>query len=463
LRLQQPRLFSARDISGEVCDLKRTIMPYYQRRIYRKEELERIGGTTPCVTWTPLGVTWYTSASTEGGEILHSEKNPDWRRDIAQGRSATTTFLANEIEIDFTHGYVEARRLCTFGSPATQRWASEKISGYVNDGFSDVTLPSVAPEIIDLDADARARQDFIRRARNAQGAFRGSTFLAELADTLRTIRRPAAGLRSSVDEYSSVARRRIHKAIGRDPRGVRAQDLSKRQSRAANRALSDSWLEAQFGWLPLISDIGEAVEGYNRFSKRQLLERIGSDATNVSDPVHTFHGSTSRCMNFRTEVLTSSEYLVRYYGAVKCNMRSFPESWCEEAGFRVRDFVPALWEWIPYSFLVDYFTNIGEMIEAASFPRSDLAWAARTFVNVNIRDGSRMTGTKISSNPYPSNGYTEVLSFYPSAIKIRRKFVSRTNYTGSFVPSLQLEIPGFRNYKRWLNIAALANLRGMKR
>jgi len=406
-----------------------------------------------------------TSAMDQGGTILTEQDLPNWRHRIIKGLSATTPFVANDVEIEASAGFCEAWRLCN--APAglpIEGWLIEKMSGYLNDGFADVSLPPVPSTLTSAIADARARAQFVKRARSAQGSFRGATFLAELADTLRTIRNPARALRSSVDEYSSVARRRIKKAIGRDPRGVRVRDLSKKQSRAAQRALSDSWLEAQFGWLPLTGDISNGLEAYNKFADRIPLDRI--DAFDSYDSDHTITFPTSVvASNFtiRTEVHTFERHEVHYYGAVKVRMNSFSSDLIEEAGFRVRDFVPALWEFIPYSFLVDYFTNIGDIVEAASFPRSDMAWIARTSRNFFIRDGTRMTVSPKTPTAYPNTNHCKVVAFFPSAITIRRKWVSRAEFQGGLVPSLQLEIPGWRNFKKYLNIGALVHLRGMRR
>lgn len=436
------------------------------RRIWRKTSLTREGGSVSgCFTWTPLGDTWTSSTSLQGGEVTLSQVLPNWRYRISRGMSATTSFIANDIAIDFVPGFCDSRRLCNVlvNGKWVQRWGRETLSGYLNDGFSDVQLPSAASTSIDPIVDAQARADFIKRARRSQGALRGATVLAELADTLRTIRNPARALRSSVDEYSAVARRRIRKAIGRDPRGVRARDLSKRQSRAAQRALSDSWLEAQFGWLPLIGDIEDGYKAARRLNNRVETDRVSAESNYRDNPVITGHSSQSRNLSFTTHVYTWQEKQVRYYGAVKVNVSTPASSAIEEAGLRVRDFVPALWEWIPYSFLVDYFTNIGDIVEAASFPRSDLAWAARTFRNTVVRDGSRMTYQKLSSLPPGATNHIEVFAVHPSTIVIRRKYVSRDPFSGSFVPSLRFEIPGVRDWKKFLNIGALAHLRGMRR
>lgn len=442
-------------------------MALVKRRIWQKKTRTVEGGSvTSCFTWTPLGDQWASSVADQGGEVTHQQDMPNWRYKISRGQSATTSFNANEIEIDFTPGFCDTRRLCRVlvGGQWQSRWGRLALSGYTNDGFADVSVPSAPPTTMDPNVDAQARLQFIKRARAAQGALRGATVLAELAETLRMIRSPARGLRSSIDEYSSVARRRIRKAIGRDPRGVRARDLTERQSRAAQRALSDSWLEAQFGWLPLVGDIEDAYKAARRLNGRVETDRVSSESNNDTVPVITTASSTApQNLNIFTHVYTWSRYTVRYYGAVKVQVSTPASSVIEEAGFRVRDFVPALWEWIPYSFLVDYFTNIGDIVDAASFPRSDLAWAARTFRNTSVRDGSRTTWTKTSSNPPNTTGHIEVFAVFPSSLVIRRKYVSRAEFVGSFVPSLQFEIPGVGDFKKYLNIAALARLRGMRR
>lgn len=398
---------------------------------------------------------------TVGGSITTNEKVRDWRGKIARGQNATGSYAGNEIALDYVPSYSNARKWCNHS--LVLAWSYEECDGAVNALTGNLACPDAPVGTIDSTADAQALSGFARRMRTAQGSFRGSTVLAELGDTLRGIRNPAAGIRRLLDGYHRRSRRNIRKAIGRDPIGRSVRDLSKGHAAAAKRALSESWLEYQFGVLPLMADAADAYKAYSRISRRVPIVPVWNMATRSSDTVRTTKQASTLMLDIRHEIFTRTDYNVRYYGAVKLNMESVTSGTIEEAGFRTRDFLPALWEWIPYSFLVDYFTNIGDIIEAASIPRSDIAWMARTWRNTAIRDFTRSTVKPLTSSSYPTTGAIEILSYYPQQGTWRRKVFSRSVYLGSLVPNFRLEIPGFRNFRKYLNIAALASLRGMRR
>lgn len=424
-------------------------------------------GTTTC-----FGAGSNASASvalTDGGTIYADNDVPNWKRKIAQGIQATGTYSGDEIELDdnYSRVFIYARRFCAL----TNSWAEETLTGHLTQllgGTGVLSVPEAPPTSIGPTTNAQALTSFIKNARDAQGSFRGSTFIAELRDTLRGIRNPARGIRSLIDSHHTRSRRNIRKSIGRDPIGTRARDLTDRQRRNASRALSDSWLEFQFGAIPLGNDIADYANALNRMAAKRpprVPIRATAERRSTQTKVVTNDTSVSSLLvKVRWVVYTQEVYQVNYYGAVKLDVDSPTLSMAQEFGYSVRDFAPALWEWIPYSFLVDYFTNIGDIIEAASVPASSIAWVGRSWRNTAVRDFTRATVFPIDTIHGPGQtGYTEILDSTPYAGTWRRKYFSRAAYLGSLVPAFRLEIPGFRNYKKYLNIAALANLRGMKR
>lgn len=396
-----------------------------------------------------------------GGEYISNAKVRGWRQKIARGQQATGTFSGSIIDYDVSPGYAYTRKWCNHVS--SKRWATEEIIGYHIRPLGVLAVPNAPTTSIDSLTNALALARFASKAREAQGSFRGSTAVAELADTLRGIRNPARGIRDLIDSYHARARRNAKKALGRDPLSSRVRDLSKSQARDVGKALSETWLEYAFGIMPLIGDVKDASRSLDRYAKREPRVPIKAFEERLDGPVISFTTSTqSQNFNVRGEIHNTTRYQVHYYGAVKLATTK-PKSLAQESGFAVRDFVPALWEWIPYSFLVDYFTNIGDILEAASVSRSDVAWAGRTWRNIAERTCVRSTVTPKTNAVWPDSGAIDFKKWTPSSITWRRKYFSRAAYNGSLVPRLVVEIPGFRNSKKWLNIAALAYLRGMAR
>lgn len=420
-------------------------------------------GTGACFTGSDVST---TVSLTDGGDHPSDYDVREWKKKIALGRQATGTYSGNLITLSDNYpGYFYSERYCK----SADKWSTESLIGHMTQalgGVGDLACPDAPPTNIGSTTNAQALQKFVRAARNAQGSFRGSTFVAELADTLRGIRNPARGIRDLLDSYKTRTRRNVRKSINRDPYSTRARDLTDRQRNRASRALADSWLELQFGVLPLGSDIRDAARSLNRLSQREPRKPIRASMENTTVPtivITSTGGVSSVHLQVQWEVHSYSTYQVNYYGAVKLKTETVPSGACEEFGFRVRDFAPALWEWAPWSFLVDYFTNIGDIVEAASFPAPDIAWIGRSWRNTNIRDFTRVRVKPISNAAPGNTGYTRILEFNPYVGTWYRKYFSRAAYEGSIVPRFQIEIPGSKNFRKYLNIAALLHLRGMRR
>jgi hypothetical protein len=118
-------------------------------------------------------------------------------------------------------------------------------------------------------------------------------------------------------------------------------------------------------------------------------------------------------------------------------------------GLDLSSFVPTVWELIPYSFLVDYFANIDDIISAATLNRSTIRWLAKTEVQILQAEFSSFNLAAFPSNLGSSSGYV----IMPGHAISKRVIVNRAAYTGSLVPTLEFTIPGFGT--KWINMAAL--------
>lgn len=111
-------------------------------------------------------------------------------------------------------------------------------------------------------------------------------------------------------------------------------------------------------------------------------------------------------------------------------------------GFTPEEFVPTIWNLLPWSFLVDYFTNIGDVLEATFFDRSGVTWTSMTSV----------TETVYSSHvrPLPLNGWSGSIS--GGSCKVTKKVMSRSEIA-PLIPTLEVSLPG--SPQKWINMAAL--------
>jgi len=420
-----------------------------------------------CFTWPSDETTVSQQLTSDVNDSVVSEnKMPNWRDRITRGLNATTAFLGERRRFTYHDGYMYSKRWC---GGSVQRFGHiEETGNFANS--SVLASPSSAPsQSVNNEVHGRAMMRFIREARAAQGAFRGATWFAELADTIRTIRNPARSFRRGIDDYISTARRNARRAARNVRPPVNRAEAERllrsnpRAARAMGRAVTDTWLEYQFGWQPLVSDIGNGVLAGLRLSRRLAPRKRVNALERMEAPDSTsFVVRTVAGHEVTWEVIDSFVYSVLFYGAVKIEVDSPTLGGTQEFGVRLRDWAPALWEVIPYSFLIDYFTNIGDIVEVLSFPKSDIQWVSRTIRNSTIRDGTR-TRYRNTGPVYPANNAYVLVENTPCTYHWERTWIDRHQYSvDGLTPRLILEIPGSQQFKKYLNMGALAAGRSLR-
>jgi hypothetical protein len=122
------------------------------------------------------------------------------------------------------------------------------------------------------------------------------------------------------------------------------------------RAWSNNWLEYHFGWEPLIKDVYDAIEVVNEPLK-QFMRVRGS--------ARVIHQGT---LNFNFGSVTRKGWWVGHYvGHQGCSVRTIQNSTIHSLEqWGVLNPLSLAWETVPFSFVVDWFVNVGDVLRSVS-------------------------------------------------------------------------------------------------
>jgi hypothetical protein len=358
----------------------------------------------------------------------------NWKELIRRKISATTLLEAGDLTVSNDSDISgECLRYVNFpSSPLKQRLK------FVGDASSLCDLPGSPVDGPLASADNAAKTVFVKRANKFIQAVDGLTFLGELRQTVDLFKHPVKRLRGRVDDLFREA-----KKLRKD----------KKAGRRLRNSMSDLWLEWRFGVQPLVSDIYGAADALSRIHTFHPPSRVVTSESNREEVAEVVNSTSQHLwVRMNTVVQKVNKVQVRYKGVVST---SFPGYRIQTGQFGIswNNVLPAAWELIPYSFLIDYFTNAGEIVGGLSFARSAVTWLER---GVCITRENRLISAQFqelggdASAPILSNSLTVGGGcIYSRSSKLRE------NYDGSLCPSLEFEIPGFKDSK-WINVAALA-------
>lgn len=363
---------------------------------------------------------------------------PHYRQKIKMAEQATTSFQAEQTTVSSRDGRA-LYEFMTGNNPATGYRFRERTGSL----FNGIGIPSVPHSSELATAENIAREKFYARYRSTQTAFQGGTALGELRETLSMLRSPAKSLRKRVgDLYDRI---------------LRNKGKAGRTTNSRNRYLSETWLEHSFGWTPLINDIKDAhslLEKRKDYLDRNIVVIHGRHST-TSETVSSGPSFGAGFLQYVSSKKLTNTSEVWYRGAIKCSTNQPYTSEARLWGFSPDNIIPTVWELIPYSFLIDYFTNIGKVIDAWSVRKCHLSWGARTERQVGIlqlvdaRSTNNLAVFKILQQ-----------AFSPGDWRSEAKRVKRLPINSVPIPDFRFKLPGYST--QWLNIAALVRVRASK-
>lgn len=388
----------------------------------------------------PYGyTTLYTVKNNTATETFTGVSNPFWKSQIRNHMSATTP--ASGVRYIYEPSFLTSTIAYKFWSNNALYVRDSRADGYIgSDGIATLTFPPPSASLL-MRVSNRAISKFLDKATSARTAFEAGQDLGEIRETVESLIHPLSSLRKHVTQYFDL----LKKARFRYKRPV-----------SLRKALSDTYLEFTFGWNPLAADIGDAIAklpGYHFASVP--IEAGATDHESYAATATGTYGPTSwmpSAYAFEQEFIL--KYQERYKGEVRTGadatgriplaqgLQLTPEYW-----------LPTAWDLLPYSWIADYFTNIGDLIRAYSFVSGNLLW-----VNKTVRTSHTIYLRKLSWPPnayyIPAGSFDVDISVYGGNRRMTRIAFTRESINPVLlVPSFAFSIP--LSSKPWENIGAL--------
>lgn len=364
--------------------------------------------------------------------VDHGPNLNNWKRLIARGESACTYLHGVQTSV---RGSFDGRYYSSYRDKFASGGEFEKEGCF--SAFTDV--PGNPDSLVLTTAKNEALKIFNAKAAKALTAMQSLVAAGELGETARMLNGHGRSIKRGLVGYVQDLDRKIFRG-GFNPR-------------SALRDVSGRWLEFAFGIKPLVSDIEDALKGIDRLqyrSPRIRITGVGIDHRNVSTTDMSISCNHGALILFKKERKQSVRY--KLTGMVSINPNLPPVR--REFGITWSEFVPTLWELLPWSFLVDYFTNLGDVIGTLRVQRSNINWVMYGWEkkeSITAVPSGFVRGT----NPDP-NRFEFICQYRPASIdySVENRIVERDNYHESLVPALVFEIPGLG--LKWVNMAALA-------
>lgn len=353
----------------------------------------------------------------------------DFRQRIRNGDNATTYLSGEEFIVECEPGYFYRKYKRDIPSDALPNEYEDSVSGkYLFiapiSGTSDLSINT---------AKNQALARFYSNLNSIDTKFKGMVFAGELRESLKMIRHPASALRKGFSYYLNH--------IKKYGRLKRAHRLS---------AVRATWLEYSFGWLPLINDLDSAITAFYTSDVAHPIFEMARGRGMVEDysPFFNFEVTPITNVVLEVEMVQRMSTIVSLYGIHHSEGRGVEN--LHHYGFRPSEFVPTLWELIPYSFVVDYFTNIGKILESWSY-----RWIGPRFLSQTVITELEHKFERLQPRVEKIDGFSDVtVTIRPGSARSAHKNVTRIPSVPLSLPSLELKVPG--RWTQWTNLVALS-------
>jgi len=244
-------------------------------------------------------------------------------------------------------------------------------------------------------------------------------------------------------------------SIGLNLSSAQRKKLERNYVQFGAKSFANNYLELHFGWSPLIKDIHDAVEV---LSKPIVRVRV---RTKRGAWFHTYVSLASDNGNDRT--YGGDKYTTYQAITLKADLEVSNPNLALASQCGVVNPLSIAWELVPFSFVVDWFVNVGDFLNTFT------DFAGITLVNPHRTIFTRWMKTHNIASVYnynspltsgPPNYYSFQKFFVSENHSLKGVYCKRIN--GSFPgPSLQVRDPWVLSSKRGLAAASLFIQQGL--
>lgn len=347
-----------------------------QKRTRQSIAPQTVPGHTSTFMTGDLG--WATVGSDRPGYLNRSlSSDPKWQEKIAKLSDATGPYQVDRFPAkkpyinapfvgqweNLTQEYVPRRQIATLkGYPLVAHASPSSVS------FGQVDIARL---------DTLAKLGMLAKIRELEGSWNAPLFLGELKETIRMVRNPLGGLFKKARSYRRRARK-IISSYRKEP--GKMIDL-----------LNNQYLQWTYGVSPLINDVKDAMSALSEFltHKAASITRLQTTLKETVLP-ETWTGDRGGAVMYengrirlvfaRYAELTSS---VRYIcGVYEDTQGPSTDRAIQLSGMDLaKSFAPTAYELLPYSFLLDYVSTVGSVVNGRYTHTGSVVWKCK-----NLKD-----------------------------------------------------------------------------
>lgn len=398
--------------------------------------LSGTGSSTSTETDYTSYTTLVNSRTWSGGEL------PNYRELIRKGEDVTNAYWSKTVRHTTSPGTLSYKRRLAqlWGTPAAMK-VYRTIDG--SSSWSVALSAASIPTSFNGQAESDAAAAFTRRFREVLSEAQAIVSGGEARESVHAVLHARDSVFRKLRAFQNTAR-----AVSLRLRG-----------NSLKHAVSEAYIEWSFGVRPLVADVeslaNAAAKTVSKLSDKPF--RFSANGSYSTDTNYSLNNSTQPAINasysVQYDVAQHAETSVRWYGKVRIDAHT--GTFASNFGLTLDNWVPSLYELIPYSWAVDYFTGIGDFISSVCLPLSKLQFygrsrktsVTRTLVNPRLitgladaSDGSRVTQVWIT----PPKASVESVYF----VRDHPTYVVATPY---------LRVPGWAS--SYMNLGALAVLK----